>query len=129
MEPTSDLDSVEAIDEMVTEFYSKVATDDLIGPVFNDVANVNWETHVPKIATFWNRILLEKPGYEGSPLRAHERIHAAFPLEQEHFDRWLMLFRGTIHARWRGPMADRAIAFAENVARGHHKHLHKRRLG
>lgn len=121
-----DLDTTEAIEQMVEAFYAKVAVDDLLGPVFNDVAHVDWNLHVPKIARFWNRILLEQPGYEGNPLRSHEHVNAKTPMTQQHFDRWLSLFRDTIAATWSGPKATRAIAFAENVARGHYKYLHDR---
>ena len=43
--PTQDLDTVEEIAEMVRRFYADVAMDDLLGPVFEDVAEVDWSEH------------------------------------------------------------------------------------
>jgi hypothetical protein len=47
-DPTRDLDTPEEIAEMVRRFYSDVAQDDLLGPIFNDVARVDWSEHLPE---------------------------------------------------------------------------------
>lgn len=59
--PTADLDSVEEIAEMVRRFYADVAMDDLLGPVFEEVAQVDWAEHLPKLTAFWARALLGEP--------------------------------------------------------------------
>jgi truncated hemoglobin YjbI len=74
-----DLDSPEEIAEMVRRFYQDVAQDDLLGPMFNDVAQVDWAEHLPKLAAFWCRALLGLPGYQGNPFRAHTLVHAQEP--------------------------------------------------
>lgn len=121
--PVRDLDTPEEIAEMVRRFYADVAQDDLLGPVFEDVAQVDWAEHLPKLTDFWCRALLARPGYTGNPLRAHERIHALEPFTEAHFQRWLALFVDTVQLGWRGPRADRAIAFATRIAEVHGKHL------
>lgn len=68
--PTRDLDSPEEIAEMVRRFYADVTQDDVLGPMFNDVAQVDWSEHLPKLAAFWCRALLDQPGYTGNPFRA-----------------------------------------------------------
>ncbi|MEZ5204597.1 MAG: group III truncated hemoglobin [Acidimicrobiales bacterium] len=65
-----DLDDEVEIAELVRRFYADVAQDDLLGPIFEDVAHVDWVEHLPKLTAFWCRILLSKPGYEGNPFRA-----------------------------------------------------------
>ena len=52
---------------MVRRFYSDVTQDDLLGPMFNEVAHVDWCEHLPKLAAFWGRALLGIPGYTGNP--------------------------------------------------------------
>lgn len=120
---TSDLDSVAAINEMVRRFYVDVAQDDLLGPMFNDVAQVDWAEHLPKLAAFWCRALLGEEGYAGNPFRQHALIHAQQPFTPAHFSRWLELFHETIELGWRGPQADKATALANNVARVHSHQL------
>ena len=73
--PTSDLEAESDIAELVRRFYADVAQDELLGPMFNDVARVDWSEHLPKLTAFWCRALLGQPGYEGNPFRAHVLIH------------------------------------------------------
>ena len=104
---------------MVRRFYSDVAQDDLLGPMFNEVARVDWSEHLPKLTDFWCRILLSTPGYQGNPLRAHQVVHAKRPFTAAHFQRWLDLFFETVELGWVGPNAERVKAFATKVARVH----------
>jgi truncated hemoglobin YjbI len=70
-----DLDDPDEIAEMVRRFYADVAQDDILGPMFNEVAQVDWSAHLPKLTAFWCRALLSMPGYEGNPYRAHLLVH------------------------------------------------------
>lgn len=117
--PPTDLETPEAIETMVRTFYADVAVDELLGPMFNDVAQVDWSEHLPKLAAFWRRALLSRPGYEGNPYRAHQLIHAKRPLTPAHFVRWLELFHDVVDAKWRGPRAEHAKDLARRVADVH----------
>src|SRR5262245_10615178 len=57
-----DLNDPTEIAEMVRRFYADVAQDDLLGPMFNEVAQVDWAEHLPKLTAFWCRALLSMPG-------------------------------------------------------------------
>jgi hemoglobin len=111
-----DLDSEERISEMVRDFYRQVAMDDLLGPVFVD-ERVDWSAHIPKLTAFWSWQLLGRPGYEGSPLRAHAPVHERIPFRTEHYVRWLELFVGTVDDGYAGPVADMAKQRARRMAR------------
>lgn len=104
---------------MVRRFYADVAMDDLLGPMFNDVAQVDWSEHLPKLTAFWSRALLGHQGYAGNPFRAHAEVHQQQPFTRAHFERWLSLFHETLDLGWVGPNADRASELARNVARVH----------
>ena len=121
--PTRDLESRAEIAEMVRRFYVDVAQDDLLGPMFNDVAKVDWSEHLEKLTDFWARALLSSPGYEGNPLRAHSRIHERCPFTAEHFEQWLALFYETLDLGWVGPRTQRARQFAATIARAHGQQL------
>jgi len=121
--PDHDLDSADEIAEMVRRFYQDVAQDDLLGPMFNDVAQVDWSEHLPKLTAFWCRALLGLEGYSGNPFRAHADVHARSAFTYAHFERWLSLFTDTVELGWVGPNADRALALANNVARVHANQL------
>ncbi len=118
-----DLDNPDEIAEMVHRFYADVAQDDLLGPVFNDVAKVDWSEHMTKLTAFWCRSLLSLPGYQGNPLRQHQQVHAIRPFTAAHFARWLALFHETVDEGWVGARADQAKAFAGRVAAAHSRLL------
>lgn len=121
--PGGDLDSPEDIAELVRRFYADVAQDDLLGPMFNDVAQVDWSEHLPKLTAFWCRALLGLPGYAGNPFQAHSHINDLQAFTPAHFERWLALFHETLDLGWVGPRADRAAELADNVARVHSQQL------
>ena len=69
-----DLDSRSAIHDLVVRFYREVVFDDLLGPVFGEVAEVDWSVHLPKLVDYWCRVLLGQPGYDGFVLGAHQHL-------------------------------------------------------
>lgn len=117
--PRGDLDTREDIAEMVRRFYGSVAQDDLLGPIFNDVAKVDWSEHLPKLTDFWCRALLGIRGYTGNPFEHHTLVHRKQAFTEADFRRWLDLFTETVELGWRGPNAEHAIKLANNVARVH----------
>ncbi len=118
-----DLDDPVEIAEMVRRFYADVAQDDLLGPLFEEVAAVDWSEHLPKLTAFWCRALLSMPGYQGNPYRAHQEIHRRSPFGRAHFERWLDLFHETVDLGWRGPRAEAAKALGRKVALVHSKQI------
>lgn len=118
-----DLDDPVEIAEMVRRFYADVAQDGVLGPMFNDVARVDWSEHLPKLTAFWCRALLSMPGYEGNPYRAHQRIHDRRSLTRDHFERWLELFHETLDGGWAGPKVEHAKDLAHKVAMVHSKQI------
>lgn len=118
-----DLDNHDAIETMVHQFYAKVNIDPLLGPLFNDVARVEWPSHLDKLTAFWCRVLLNQPGYAGNPFRAHVDIHSQQCFTRNHFDRWLRLFHETVDADWSGPYAEAAKEMGRRVAAVHSNQL------
>lgn len=90
------LDSRAAIQLLVESFYEKVKLDDLLGPVFNNAENFDWDTHIPILVDFWETILLDTASYKGNTMRKHIELNKRIPLTTQHFDRWKELFFSTI---------------------------------
>jgi hemoglobin len=114
-QPSHDIRHRGDIEEIVRAFYRDVATDDLLGPIFAGMG-VDWPSHIELLADFWAWQVLGKPGYAGHPLRAHEPVHAAFPFEHRHFERWLELFTATVDGHAAGPKADACLQRAAKMA-------------
>lgn len=118
-----DVSTPEEVDRVVRAFYGAVAQDDLLGPVFNDVAQVDWAEHLPKLSAFWCRILFGHRDFHGNALAKHRETHAKSPFTAAHFVRWLSLFEETLDEGWIGEHVDTMKTLARNVARVHSTQL------
>lgn len=79
---------------VVSRFYDDARRDPLLGPVFNRViAPEAWPHHLATIADFWSSMLLGTGRYAGRPMPKHMAIPE---LSDDHFRRWLALFRRTV---------------------------------
>ena len=77
----TDIRNRKDIEILVNTFYDRVKTDDVIGYLFNDVAKVNWERHLPKMYDFWENILFYSGNYSGSPMVVHKELHQKSPMK------------------------------------------------
>ena len=110
--PDGDLVTRTAVHDLVVAFYREIVFDDLLGPLFEEVAETDWGVHIPRLIDYWCRILLRERGYRGALLEAHREVHEREAFRDEHFDRWYQLWLASIDARWRGPRAEHAKAHA-----------------
>jgi hemoglobin len=111
-----DLTTRRQIHDLVVVFYRELVMDEMLGPVFEEVAEVDWGHHIPLLIDYWCRILLGDQSYQGTLLMAHRRVHDLQPFTTEHFDRWYGLWVATIESRWSGPLAEKAEAHAARIA-------------
>ncbi len=118
-----DLDSRAHIHDLVVRFYREIVFDDLLAPVFGEVAETDWPVHIPKLIDYWCRVLLREPGYGGFILDAHRHVHELEPFRVELFDRWYTLFVETVDESWAGPIAETAKRHAARTATGLARHL------
>ncbi len=109
------LNTRKAIELLVNEFYKLVQGDDLIGDYFNDVAKVNWDVHLLKMYDFWESLLLDAGKFKGNMTDTHFKINGMKKIEQQHLQRWLMLFKETLDRFFEGEKAEEAYKRAENV--------------
>lgn len=107
-----DIQTPEDIKLMVDSFYEKVNRDELLSPIFNDFANVDWQHHLPKMYAFWSFVILGIQGYQGRPFPPH----ALLPVNSEHFNKWLELFQKNIDEQFSGINAEITKEKARNIA-------------
>ena len=111
-----DISNEEDIKTLIDAFYVRIRKDDLIGYIFNDVAHVDWDHHLPRMYSFWAFLLLGKDGYQGNPMEAHIRLNEKVKLKGEHFARWLELFTATVDEHFAGLTAEEAKNKAKLIA-------------
>lgn len=112
-----DIENEQDVKLFLDAFYEKVKVDDTIAYLFNEVANLNWDDHMPKIYAFWEVILLGKPGFNGDVMGKHIKLHQKEKLTTEHFDRWIALFTETVNEMYEGSKADEALNRANIIRR------------
>jgi hemoglobin len=110
------LDTRDAIEALVTLFYTKVKQDDLLGPIFNNAHNFSWDTHIPVMFDFWETLLLDNPKYRGNTIAKHIELHRRTPLSAEHFTRWKKLFYDTLDSNFEGANVEKAHKKVEAIA-------------
>ncbi len=103
-----DITTSEDIKTLINSFYEKVKADDVIGYIFNDIAQVDWPHHLPRMYAFWEFLLLSKDTYKGNPMDVHQKLHRQVRLTEEHFNRWLQLFHQTVDEHFEGLVAQDA---------------------
>lgn len=107
------LETREDIQVLVDGFYAKVRADGYIGPIFTEVAHVDWEEHLPKLYNFWADLLLGEDTYRGRPFPPHTKLN----LQPGHFEQWLRLFVATVDEHFVGLKANEAKERAFRIAR------------
>ena len=93
------------IELLVNTFYEKVVADKQLGFIFQEIAKVNWSTHLPVMYNFWENIILFTGSYQGNPMNLHKHLHHIKPLNKAHFDQWNQLFISTVDELFEGPKA------------------------
>lgn len=111
-----DIETRADCERLVRAFYGRALVDPIIGWIFVDVAKLDVEAHVPRIASFWETILLGARSYGGGAFAPHAALNARVRLRAGHFERWLLLWRATIDELFVGERAELAKAHALRVA-------------
>jgi hemoglobin len=116
MNSLCDIETSQDVKTLVDGFYAKVNHDELLGPIFNDTAQVDWAQHLPKMYRFWESMLFGAGTYQGAPFPKH----AVLPVQQAHFERWLALFIKTVDEKFAGAKSEeaknRAVSIADTFA-------------
>jgi hemoglobin len=101
---------------LLTDFYGRAFRDEMLGPIFVDIARMDLAAHLPVMCDFWETVLFHSGGYRGNALRPHQRLHERAHLTSAHFDRWLALWSATVDDRHAGPKAELAKVQATRIA-------------
>ncbi len=111
------------IEMLVNRFYGMVRQDPALGPVFDEIARVNWDEHIPKLCNFWETVLFRTGGYKGNPLAAHFPLSRHATMDRAMFDAWLALFKQAVDADFEGENAEHLKRVAADMANVIHSRL------
>jgi hemoglobin len=102
---------------LVNTFYNSVQENKTLGYIFNDIAKINWEEHLPRMYSFWAGMLLSEHSYSGNPMVKHIELSKLTAMTEIEFNEWLLLFTNTVDELFQGAMASEAKLRAGNIAR------------
>lgn len=109
----TDIQNREDVALLVSSFYKKVRTNDVLGPFFNEAIK-DWKAHLDRLTTFWETSLFMskkiEQKYHGDPLEAHVKVDKENnnSITELHFGIWLNLWFETIEALFKGDNAENA---------------------
>ena len=115
-EEKNDIESREDLLLLVRHFYELMLVDDLLAPIFMDVAKIDLEKHLPHLVDFWYSLLFRTGEYRRNVMNVHLDLHMKTALEKKHFDRWLDYFRQSVNELFQGPRSTEAIERATSIA-------------
>ena len=101
---------------LVRSFYEKVKQNEKIGYIFNDVAKVDWEHHLPIMYDFWENVLFQTGTYARNAIAVHKQLHRLTPLNRDHFEEWLQLWKETVDELFAGDNAELVKQRATSIA-------------
>lgn len=114
--PLRDILSRDDIAGLLTDFYGRAFTDDLLGPVFVNIARMDLGAHLPVMCDFWQTVLFHTGQYRRNALAPHLQLQAKTQLTPAHFERWLRLWSATVDERHAGAKAELAKVQADRMA-------------
>lgn len=109
---------------LVNRFYERIRQDDVLGPVFDQVARVDWDTHLPKMYDFWDTVLFRAGTFRGNPIAAHAKLIPLADMSRATFERWLALFKETVSELFEGENAEVIGRSAEDMANVIYSKIH-----
>ncbi len=116
MTERADIASRDDIVTLATTFYRRAFADDMLGPIFTDIAKMDLAAHMPVICDFWENILFRTGAYRGGAFAPHVVLNQQIPLDWPKFARWLEIWKGTVDDLFAGPYAELTKKHAENIA-------------
>ena len=112
-----DIQNREDIITLVDIFYEKIKKDDVIGYIFNDIVQVNWEIHLPRMYYFWENILFYTGNFDGNPMLTHKTLNQKVSMDFTHFNRWNTIFFETVDNLFKGEKAEEIKKRALNISK------------
>ncbi len=106
---------------VVISFYSRLKTDETLGPLFlRSIADSEWEDHMQKITDFWDSAIFNSMTYKGNPANVHVDVDKTngYDIYQKHFEIWLQNWNETLDANWSGIVAENMKMRARKMSTG-----------
>jgi len=116
-----DIQNREHLYLLVSTFYSRIKTNELLGPIFTAaIPEDEWNQHMEKITEFWNSAVFGSMTYRGNPAMKHVQVDKSndFSVTQNHFKVWLDNWNSVVDENFSGAVAENVKMRARKMATG-----------
>lgn len=103
--------------DLIHAFYADVRSDPLLGPIFGEVIQDDWEPHLARMVEFWSTIMLGSRSFKGNVYGKHVELGQRLPVRPEHFFRWLTLWNKHTSGRFVRDIAQDMQTTAQGIGR------------
>ena len=93
------------IELLINTFYERIKAEKNLSYIFNEVAHINWNKHLPHMYDFFENILFYTGKYEGNPYSIHHQLSKNTSIDRKHFNKWIKLFNATVDELFEGEKA------------------------
>ncbi len=121
---SQDIEGRAEIEKLVNHFYTKVRADEQLAPIFANIAQVDWDEHLPKLYAFWQTVLFRDGGYSGNLLGAHASLLQKTGMDWPLFERWLRHFHESVDELFTGERAGHIKRCADDMTQVIHTRIH-----
>lgn len=104
----------DSVTRLVHEFYADVRADPLLGPVFDGAIGDHWDTHLPRMVSFWGTVMLGARSFQGNVFGKHMALEGVAPA---HFAAWLGLWKKHTERLFAPEVAQEFQFVAHGIAR------------
>lgn len=112
-----DIQNRSDLENVVRKFYKLAIPDAVIGHFFTEVIPIEWEEHIHTVTNFWDSMIFGTSEYKNNPMMPHIKLNGLSRMEKQHFEKWLYLWRKTIHEHYQGQRAEEVISRATSIAK------------
>ncbi|PWT98404.1 MAG: hypothetical protein C5B52_12275 [Bacteroidetes bacterium] len=110
-----DIETQEDIQSLVETFYDQIKKDELLSPYFFKYMKINLEKRIPIMVQFWENAIFYTGAYSGNPMQLHQALNNHFPMTDEHFNQWIVLWNSTVDVMFEGKKAEEIKQKANSI--------------
>jgi hemoglobin len=110
-----DINNRSDVEKFVNAFFKRLMNDDEFNYIFSVISGVEILSHLDAQYNFWESAIFQNKKYKEDVLHIHLELHLKYKLNQDHFNKWLILFNETVDALFYGKNASKAKEKALSV--------------
>lgn len=111
-----DLENNQDLEFLFSNFYKELLKDSEMHRIFIEEKNIDMQTHLPQIVSFWEQVVFSKGDYRKNVMQIHINLNQLTPLNPEHFQTWIQTLYKVIDSKFQGEFTEKLKTRALSIA-------------